>query len=54
MPVMNGIEMIKQILDTYPEQSFIVTSAHDESQYLLELIDLGIENFFISLWSFQS
>jgi|GEM_PF-2300687 len=47
MPIMNGIEMIKHILDIDPEQSIIVTSAHDESQYLLQLIDLGIEKFLI-------
>lgn len=47
MPRMNGIEMIKGIMKIDPEQSIIVTSAHDESQYLLELIELGIENFLI-------
>ena len=47
MPRMNGIEMIQNILATNPEQNIIVTSAHDESHYLLELIDLGIESFLI-------
>lgn len=47
MPVMNGLEMIQHILDIDLEQSIIVTSAHDESSYLLELIDLGIEKFLI-------
>ena len=47
MPRLNGIDMIKLITDKNPEQSIIVTSAHDESNYLLELIDLGIEKFLI-------
>jgi len=47
MPVMNGINMIENILESNPEQSIIVTSAHDESQYLLNLIELGIEKFLI-------
>lgn len=47
MPNMNGIEMIQNILEKKPEQSIIVTSAHDDSQYLLELIDLGIDRFLI-------
>jgi len=47
MPRMDGIEMIGHILKENPEQTIIVTSAHDESDYLLKLIDLGIEKFLI-------
>ena len=47
MPRMNGIEMIRGILQKSEEQVIIVTSAHDEAQYLLQLIDLGIEKFLI-------
>jgi YesN/AraC family two-component response regulator len=45
MPNMNGIEMSRQILAQNPNQTVIVISAHDESQYLMELINLGIKNF---------
>jgi YesN/AraC family two-component response regulator len=47
MPRMNGIDMIRNILQENDEQPIIVTSAHDEAQYLLQLIDLGIEKFLI-------
>lgn len=47
MPRMNGIDMIRNILQENDEQAIIVTSAHDEAQYLLQLIDLGIEKFLI-------
>lgn len=45
MPRMNGLEMIKRIKKMNPEQSIIVTSACDESTYLMELINQGIAQF---------
>lgn len=45
MPNMNGVEMIKSIYTINDRQSIIVTSAHDESQWLLQLIDLEISHF---------
>jgi C4-dicarboxylate-specific signal transduction histidine kinase len=45
MPNMNGIEMIENIKNINQEQIIVVTSAHDDSEYLRSLIKLGIENF---------
>lgn len=45
MPVMDGIEMIEQIKKRYPKQPILVTSAHNEIEYLIKLINLGVENF---------
>lgn len=45
MPNMNGIEMIKAIKEINEEQSFLVTSAHNDSNYLLELINLNVVYF---------
>jgi signal transduction histidine kinase len=45
MPKMNGIEMIEMILQLHAEANIIVMSAHNESDYLLQLINLGISNF---------
>lgn len=47
MPEMNGIELTQAIYETYPEQPIIVVSAHNESDYLLELLNLGINSFLI-------
>lgn len=47
MPVMNGIDMIANIKNINETQTIIVTSAHDESEYLLKLVKLGIENFIL-------
>ncbi len=45
MPIMNGIEMSKSILQEDQNQSIIIISAYSDSEYLLELINLGIEYF---------
>jgi DNA-binding response OmpR family regulator len=45
MPNINGVEMIDEIYKINPQQSIIVLSAHDDSQYLLPLINLGIDHF---------
>jgi PAS domain S-box-containing protein len=45
MPVMDGIEMIEKIKEIYPEQAVLVTSAHNEVEYLVKLINLGVDNF---------
>ncbi len=47
MPNLNGVEMIEQILDFNPKQNILVVSAHDESDILLKLINLGINNFLL-------
>ena len=45
MPKMSGIEMSKIILQETPNQSIIINSAYSDSEYLLELINSGIEYY---------
>jgi len=47
MPIMNGVELSRSIRKINPEQALIITSAHDESSYLIELIDIGIDKFIL-------
>jgi signal transduction histidine kinase/HPt (histidine-containing phosphotransfer) domain-containing protein len=47
MPHMDGIEMSRRMLSLYPEQIIIVYSAHNESDLLIELINMGITNFLL-------
>jgi len=47
LPQKNGIELIKQIYKINEHQPIIVLSAHNESNYLLELINIKIEQFLI-------
>jgi len=47
MPVMNGMEMIKKIREINSEVSFIITTAYNETQYLIEAIELGVSQFLL-------
>ncbi len=45
MPRMNGIDLSRILLKQTPYQSIIIISAHDETAYLSEAIDMGISAF---------
>jgi len=45
MPEMNGLEMASQILKMNDTQAVIITTAHNEMQYLTQAINLGIDGF---------
>jgi putative two-component system response regulator len=45
MPVMNGVDMMKEIKKISPRQPAIVISGHEEAHYLIELINLGVHHF---------
>ncbi len=45
MPVMNGIEMIEKIRALNPDQIILVTSAYNDSDNLMSLINLGVVRF---------
>lgn len=47
MPVMNGIEMIHAIYKISPLAPILVISAHNESDYLIELLHIGVNGFLI-------
>lgn len=45
MPIMDGVSLSKKIKNINKEQIIIVTSAYDESKYLIEFINMGINKF---------
>lgn len=47
MPNMNGIEMVKAIKELNPNTNIIFTTAHSESAYLLEAIELQVEGYLL-------
>lgn len=47
MPEMNGVNMIRKMKEINASQRFIVTSACEESSYLLELINLSVAQFLL-------
>ncbi len=53
MPKMNGVEMLKLIKQKYPMQAAIVTSAYNDADSLLSLIDLGVDKFLLKPMDFK-
>lgn len=47
MPNMNGVEMSKKIKSINPNQSIILLTAHKTENYLIEVIDIGVDKFII-------
>jgi len=52
MPNLNGVEMLKLIKKSNPDQAAIVTSAYNDADSLLGLIDLGIDKFLLKPMDF--
>lgn len=45
MPVMNGLEMAKQIKEMSPDTPVIITTAYSETPYLITSIEIGIDRY---------
>jgi len=45
MPKIDGINLVEAIYEQNPQQRIIVLSAHDESKYLIPLLNLGVEHY---------
>lgn len=47
MPVMNGIESVKRIMDKYPEARIIIISALDQKTMILQALESGAKHYII-------
>ena len=47
MPKMNGIEMLKIIRKENSEQALLITTAHNEPEYMVEAIKIGVDGYII-------
>ena len=47
MPKLDGLEMINQIKQIAPSTKFIITSAHDDKEYLLKAIEYGVFHYML-------
>jgi len=47
MPNMSGIEMVRAIKEINPEQYVIFTTAHSESSYFMEAINLQVDGYIL-------
>lgn len=52
MPVMNGLEMIKEIKSLYPEKDIFVMTAHTETKYIEEVKSLGVKDYLLKPFDF--
>lgn len=54
MPIMDGIEMMKQIKAINKKQIVAISSAYDNPKYLLELIEHGVDMFILKPFDLNS
>ena len=54
MPIMDGVELSRKIFNLNKEQLIVVTSAYDESTYLIEFINMGIKRFIKKPFTLES
>lgn len=47
MPLMNGLEMVKAIKEIDPHAAVVFTTAHSESKYLLEAIEIHADGYLL-------
>lgn len=45
MPVMNGMELISEVIKINPDQSIVIVSAYNEVEFLHKAIELGVSGF---------
>jgi len=53
MPKLNGIELTSEIYNINPQQAIIILSGHDESSYLVPLINIGVTHYIHKPLDFQ-
>jgi len=54
MPIMDGLILSKKILNLQHEQIIVITSAHDESKYLIEFININVNKFITKPFTLNS
>ncbi len=47
MPLLNGVEVTKQIRKRYPNMAVLALSGYDDRSYILELLQLGVNGYLI-------
>ncbi|MEA3554944.1 MAG: response regulator [Campylobacterota bacterium] len=52
MPIMNGLELIKNIREFNKEIPVIIMSAHTEPEYIKSAEELGIDNYLLKPFDF--
>ncbi len=45
MPLLNGIDLVREIRKQYPETKVLILTAHDDDDYILALMDAGASGY---------
>lgn len=53
MPLMDGLELIKQIRDLNPTQHILIISAYSDDKYLLNSIELGVDGYILKPFNLE-
>lgn len=53
MPGMRGMEAASQILQQTPRVGIIILTMHNDRQYVVEALRLGVKSFILKEWAFQ-
>ena len=53
MPLMSGLDMLKNINKINKKQSVIITSAHNESSYMFGAIKLGVDGYILKPFDYE-
>jgi len=53
MPNMSGLEMMGKIRDKRVDQPILITSAHSESEYMINAIKIGIDGYIIKPFDYE-
>ncbi len=53
MPKMNGIEMLKKIREQNAQQALLITTAHNEPEYMIEAIKIGVDGYIIKPFDYE-
>lgn len=47
MPVLNGIDAVKQVLELYPSVKCIILTMHEEREYIINAIKIGVHGYIL-------
>lgn len=45
MPEMDGMEVMKEVRESFPDQKVIILSIHEEERFIIKLIELGANSY---------
>ena len=54
MPNMNGLEVLQKMKDMKMKVKVLVLTVHNEVEYLLKAVDIGVNGYLLKILSLQN